>query len=69
VLVVASEEQQMSRVMAREGCTAAKPCAAASPASSGREAPGRQRRHRNSGDEAATQRQVEELVRKLLATS
>jgi dephospho-CoA kinase len=68
VVVVASEEQQLSRVMARDGCSRGQALArlrAQLPL-------GEKRRVAtevidNSGDEAATQRQVEALVRRLLA--
>jgi dephospho-CoA kinase len=67
VLVVASEEQQVSRVMAREGCTRGQVLARLHAQLSLDE----KRRFTtdvidNSGDEATTQRQVEALVRRLL---
>ena len=68
VLVVASEEQQVSRVMAREGCTRGQVLARLHA-----QLPLEEKRRSatdvidNSGDEATTQRQVEALVRRLLA--
>ncbi|MGB8294418.1 MAG: dephospho-CoA kinase [Polyangia bacterium] len=68
VLVVASEEQQVSRVMAREGCTPGQALARLHA-----QLPLEEKRRAatdvidNSGDEATTQRQVEALVRRLLA--
>jgi dephospho-CoA kinase len=69
VLVVASEEQQVSRVTAREGCTRGQVLARLHA-----QLPLEEKRRAatdiidNSGDEATTRRQVEALVRKLLAT-
>ena len=69
VVVVASEEQQVSRVMAREGCTRGQVLARLHA-----QFPLEEKRRSatdvidNSGDEATTQRQVEALVHKLLAT-
>ncbi len=68
VVVVASEEQQVSRVMAREGCSLTQALARVQA-----QLPLEEKRRAatdvidNSGDEATTQRQVEALVRKLLA--
>jgi len=65
VLVVASEEQQVSRVMAREGCTRDQVLARLHA-----QLPLEEKRRSatdiidNSGDEATTQRQVEALVHK-----
>jgi len=69
VLVVASEEQQVSRVAAREGCTRGQALARLHA-----QLPLEEKRRAaadiidNSGDETTTQRQVEALVHKLLAT-
>lgn len=66
VLVVASEEQQVSRVMAREGCSRSQALARLQA-----QLPLEEKRRAatdvvdNSGDEATTRRQVEALVRKL----
>jgi dephospho-CoA kinase len=67
VLVVASEEQQVSRVMARDGCSRSQALARLHA-----QLPLEEERRAasdiidNSGDEATTQRQVETLVRRLL---
>jgi len=67
VVVVASEEQQVSRVMARAGCSRAQVLARVRA-----QLPLEEKRRAatdvidNSGDEAATQRQVQALVRRLL---
>lgn len=68
VMVLASEEQQVSRVMAREGCTHSQALVRLHA-----QLPLEEKRRAatdvidNSGDEAATRRQVEALVRNLLA--
>ncbi|HJX63928.1 MAG TPA: dephospho-CoA kinase [Polyangia bacterium] len=68
VLVVASEEQQVSRVMARDGCSRSQALARLQA-----QLPLEEKLRAatevidNSGDEAATQRQVAALVRRLLA--
>jgi dephospho-CoA kinase len=69
VVVAASQEQQVSRVMAREGCTPEQVLARMNAQLSLEE----KRRAAtevidNSGDEAATQHQVAALVRRLLAS-
>jgi dephospho-CoA kinase len=70
VVVVASEEQQLSRVVVREGCTRSQALARLRA-----QLPLEEKRRAatdiidNSGDEAATQRQVEALLRKLRAIS
>jgi dephospho-CoA kinase len=67
VVVVAGEEQQLSRVMAREGCSLPQAMArlqAQLPLDETRRAATDV--IDNSGDEATTQRQVEVLVRKLM---
>jgi dephospho-CoA kinase len=67
VLVSTSQEQQVSRVMAREGCSEAQALARVHA-----QLPLEDKRQvataiiDNSGDEASTQRQVETLVRGLL---
>ena len=67
VVVTASEEQQVSRVMAREGCSLTQVLARMRA-----QLPLEEKRRaatdviENSGDEATTQRQVESLVRRLL---
>ena len=67
VLVTASEAQQISRVMAREGCTPSQ-----ARARMRAQLPMEDKRRvataiiDNSGDEAATRTQVQDLVRKLL---
>jgi dephospho-CoA kinase len=67
VLVTASEAQQITRVMAREGCTPSQ-----ARARMHAQLPMEAKRRvataiiDNSGDEAATRAQVQELVRKLL---
>src|ERR1700690_489652 len=68
VVVVASEEKQLSRVTARDGCSRGQALARMRAQLSLEE----KRRVAtdvidNSGDEAATQRQVEALVRRLLS--
>jgi len=66
VVVVASEEQQLGRVMARDGCSRSQALARLHA-----QLPLEEKRRAatdvidNSGDEAATQRQVEALVHKL----
>ena len=68
VVVAATEEQQVSRVMARQGCTREQVLARISA-----QLPLEEKRRAatdvidNSGDEAATQHQVAALVRRLLA--
>ena len=68
VVVVASEEQQVSRVMARDGCSRSQALARMRA-----QLPLEEKRRAateiidNSGDEAATRRQVEALVRRLLS--
>jgi dephospho-CoA kinase len=68
VVVVASEEQQLSRVMAREGCSLIQALARVQS-----QLPLEEKRQAathvidNTGDEATTRREVEDLVRRLLA--
>jgi dephospho-CoA kinase len=68
VVVAASEEQQLGRVMAREGSSRAQALARIHA-----QLPLEEKRRAatdvidNSGEEATTQRQVEALVRRLLA--
>jgi dephospho-CoA kinase len=68
VVVVASEEQQLGRVTARDGCSRSQALARLRA-----QLPLEEKRRvatdviDNSGDEAATQRQVEALVRRLLS--
>jgi dephospho-CoA kinase len=67
LVVVASEEQQMSRVLAREGCSRSQALARLRA-----QLPLEEKRRAatevidNSGDQASTQRQVEALVRRLV---
>ena len=67
VLVVASEEQQVGRVMARDGCSRSQALARLQA-----QLPLEEKRRAasdiidNSGDEATTQRQVAQVVRRLL---
>jgi dephospho-CoA kinase len=68
VVVAASDEQQVSRVMAREGCSRSQALARMHA-----QLPLEEKRRAaadvidNSGDEATTRRQVEALLRRLLA--